>query len=75
MCNDDIIIAGIDSQAIDAARAHLQSYFKLKDLGQCNESHIEEVILKEKPYKNLGSPTPISSFWDVVLPRTYTRYK
>ena len=39
----------------------------------CYESHIEEVTLKGRPYKDLGSPTPIASFWGVVLPRIYAR--
>ena len=42
---------------------------------QCYESHIGEVILKGRLYKDLGSPTPIASFWGMVLPRTYTRNK
>ena len=33
----------------------------------CNKSHIGEVTLKERPYKDLGSPTLTTSFWDVIL--------
>ena len=33
--------------------------------------YIGEVTLKGRPYKDLDSPTPIVSFWDVVLLMTY----
>ena len=41
---------------------------------QCYESHIEEITLKVRLYKDLGSPTLIVSFWDIVLSRTYAHY-
>ena len=41
----------------------------------CNESHIGKVTSKGSPYKDLGSPTLITSFWGVVLPMTYVHYK
>ena len=41
----------------------------------CYESHIGEVTLKGRPYKDLGSPTPITNFWGVILLRTYARNK
>ena len=40
---------------------------------QCYESHIGEVILRGRPYKDLDSPTPIANFWGVALSMTYTR--
>ena len=42
---------------------------------QCYESHIREVTLRGRPYKDLGSPTLIASFWNVVLPMTYAHNK
>ena len=44
-------------------------------VGLCYESHIGEVILRGRSYKDLGSFTSIASFWGVVLPRTYTHNK
>ena len=38
-------------------------------------THIKEVTLKGRLYKDLDSPTPIASFWGMALPRTYARYK
>ena len=37
--------------------------------GEYNEFYIREVTLKERSYKNMGSLTPIASFWGVVLPK------
>ena len=37
--------------------------------GEYNEFYVREVTLKERPYKDMSSLTPIASFWDVVLPK------
>jgi len=73
---------GIDPPGIDPPRSGGEARRggeSRRDVGfrrgwQCYESHIGEVTSKGRPYKDLGSPTPIASFWGVVLPRTYTHY-